>query len=209
MNPQDHHQSLAQAGAPPFMPGPPPRAGPPAGPPPTGPGYYNAPPPMMIGEQPVYNYPPPVTQPVTTYMRPPSNLQGWNDAPTHVFHKKAAGAIAAVATTQELDAISNGVIIERLSSAMEAVSASILEPQQRKVVEDTSKRVEYLFERLGGEQVPAASAVILKRLVIALNDRDFAGATNQAVQLTTTSTGDDVRWSIGVKRMVDLYARIA
>jgi hypothetical protein len=103
------------------------------------------------------------------------------------------------------------------------------------MVEDTDRRLEELFERLGNKDVPGPVLTPLSALakgkafsfygelchlptarayVIsfdpALNAKDIRTASDNAMQLNllATSHSNETRWIVGIKRLVELYGRV-
>ncbi|KAI9351189.1 hypothetical protein BDR26DRAFT_850628 [Obelidium mucronatum] len=195
-------------------------------------GYQAPPPPPMAGQyhaqaaNPHAGHPPPppaaanqngpnAANQSTSYQGYVKNLHGWNDPPSLIgsARKKAnagGGGIDTAAVLRSVEAPVAHVLVA-LTSAMDAVKQRVVtDPIQRKVLEDTDKRLEELLERLGSQSVPD---VIMAHLVIlsnALNAKDIPAATNTTMTLTLMSTEhhDEAHWIVGAKRLVEMYARV-
>ncbi|KAI8845507.1 hypothetical protein BC829DRAFT_491647 [Chytridium lagenaria] len=112
-------------------------------------------------------------------------IHGWNDPPNLI------GVVTMV-------------------TAMTVIKqAAVVDPSQRRVVEDTDKRLEELLERLGTQSVAGPVMAQLTKVAQAINSRDVPGASAAAVQLSLLATAHSAesRWILGVKRLVELYAK--
>ncbi|KAJ3297995.1 hypothetical protein HK104_011290 [Borealophlyctis nickersoniae] len=100
-----------------------------------------------------------------------------------------------------------GIIVAALTTALDAVKAGV-DASQRRMVEDTDKRLESLFERLAAKQLQPPVLAQLLTLANALNARDFPTANATVMSLMTTSFDQEGKWLLGVKRLVELYQRV-
>ncbi|KAJ3025500.1 UNVERIFIED_CONTAM: hypothetical protein HDU68_007080 [Siphonaria sp. JEL0065] len=195
-----------------------------AAPPPTGFQAQQQAPPPPINQQQYYgqqqHQPPPppqnhtAGQPGTSYQGYVKDLHGWNDPPSLIgsSKKKANAGGGGIDTAQVLKTVENPIahILVALTTAMDQVKQRVItDPIQRKVLEDTDKRLEELLERLGTQSVPD---VIMAHLVIlsnAFNAKDIPSATKTTMTLTLMSTEhhDEAHWIVGAKRLVEMYAK--
>ncbi|KAJ3381177.1 hypothetical protein HDU92_005545 [Lobulomyces angularis] len=134
-----------------------------------------------------------------TYQSHVAGLNGWNDPP-----KKS--------TSEEddflLDGIESpsGLIVSTLETCLEKVNMKIL-PGQKKLIEDTEKRLELLFDDLASEKI---SKPILAKLVViskALTANDFQKASTTIMSIMTGNFNVEDRWVLGLKRLIDFYPR--
>ncbi|KAI8615494.1 hypothetical protein BC830DRAFT_289621 [Chytriomyces sp. MP71] len=182
-----------------------------APPPPAGPAFSGGP--IGVGGGPAGGNPvqPGVAgQPGTTYQGYVKGLHGWNDPPPLIGNgslssKKKVDALDVAAT---LKSVENPVahVLVALTTAMDAIKQKVIQdPIQRKVLEDTDKRLEELLERLGGQLVPD---VIMAHLVVLSNDMQAASKTTMTLTLMSTEHHDEAHWIVGSKRLVELYTRV-
>lgn len=83
------------------------------------------------------------------------------------------------------------------------------------MVDDTDRRMESLFDRLGNKlissSVLAPTFKIIKGKIIsmidslALESRDFVNAKQSVTNLMTIIPEDDTKWIVGLKRLIELY----
>ncbi|KAJ3073303.1 hypothetical protein HDU98_001853 [Podochytrium sp. JEL0797] len=152
--------------------------------------------------------------PGTTYQGYVKGLHGWNDPPSLIgsSSKKHPSTSSRIDTRAVLQSVENPVahVLVGLTSAMDVVKQKVIQdPIQRKVLEDTDKRLEELLERLGEMLVPD---VILAHLVVlanAFNTKDLPTATKTAMTLSLMSTEhhEESHWIVGAKRLVEMYSR--
>ncbi|KAJ3056227.1 hypothetical protein HK097_007710 [Rhizophlyctis rosea] len=187
-----------------------------------------APPTSMHGQQPAqYSaYPDHLAQATPP---PPSghfqgavpNLNGWNDIPSHLISgargksRPGSGAATpapaglAIDPEEALKGIESpaGFIVAGLSTILDTVKSSA-DPSQQRMVDDTEKRLDNLFERLASEKVDRVVLAKLVTLVRSLNARDFGTSNAVAQDLMTTSFDVEGKWVVGLKRLAELYQRI-
>ncbi|RKO91784.1 hypothetical protein BDK51DRAFT_32073 [Blyttiomyces helicus] len=159
------------------------------------------------------NTPPP---PSGNYQGPVVGLNGWNDPPSLLSAagkrkggSPAPGVVGIADASGVLKGVENPVnlIVGAFTTALGAVKAGV-DPSQRRMVEDTDKRIDNLFERLAGDQV---GEVVLAQLVVlsnALNAKDFATANGCIMTLMTSSFDHEGKWMVGAKRLVEMYSRM-
>ena len=76
------------------------------------------------------------------------------------------------------------------------------------MVQDTEKRIESLMDKLASDQVSKPILAQLIHLSNALKVRNIQSATQITLQLMTDSFDQEGKWVVGLKRLVELYARI-
>ncbi|KAJ3179954.1 protein transport protein S31 [Gaertneriomyces sp. JEL0708] len=167
-----------------------------SGPPPPGQGYqYSAYPSHLVQQ------PPPTGHFQTAVVG--VNLGGWNDIP-----QGALGGKTSVAHDEVLNGVGNpkALIVKSFMDAMENVKAR--QPaSQKRMIEDTEKRLENLYERVSTDQVPPQILAMTVQIAKALNEKDFTTANNIILQLMTTSFDQEGKWVLGAKRLVELALR--
>ncbi|KAJ3331306.1 hypothetical protein HDU91_003366, partial [Kappamyces sp. JEL0680] len=86
-------------------------------------------------------------------------------------------------------------------------------PSKRRMVDDTDKRIETLFDTLGSGGVPpsilASAYSIVKgrrpsRLTLGIEARDFGGAKLACTNLMAAHQ-ETQYWVLGIKRLVELF----
>ncbi|KAK8847643.1 hypothetical protein IAR55_005502 [Kwoniella newhampshirensis] len=97
-------------------------------------------------------------------------------------------------------------IFEILSSELNKVKQSNLPPHLKRIVEDTERRLNILFDGLNNESVPAPAVGMMNNIAKAIAARDLNAALSMHVQLLTTAEGEMTSWAPGVKQLVRLSA---
>ncbi|CAH1761185.1 5557_t:CDS:2 [Entrophospora sp. SA101] len=72
----------------------------------------------------------------------------------------------------------------------------------KRILVDTEKRIDLLFEKLEKYELP--ENVIVK---LGLESRDFANALTIQGNLMTTDFEKEGKWLLGIKRLIDLYKK--
>jgi protein transport protein SEC31 len=80
-----------------------------------------------------------------------------------------------------------------------------IQPQQRRILEDTEKRLDSLFEKLAAKQIKPKSVQNLVALSKALTLGDYHTSNGIIMSMLTT---DDENWVLGVKRLVEMFIQI-
>ncbi len=78
---------------------------------------------------------------------------------------------------------------------------------QNKIIQDTEKRMQELFERLNQEKLGKAILAQLIQLAMALNAMDMNTASLLSIHLMTSSFDQQGKWVLGMKRLVELYTK--
>ncbi|KAJ3344763.1 hypothetical protein HDU83_004757 [Entophlyctis luteolus] len=177
---------------------------------------------------PVTGMPPP---PPSTMTAPPAasanyqgyvkGLNGWNDPPSlltatsrkHPNATSTTNASSRIDTAAVLASVENPIshVLGGLTAAMDRVKSVVIsDPIQRKVLEDTDKRLEELLERLSEQAVPDVLLAHLVVLATALNASDLVSAKRTTMTLTLMSTEhhEDAHWIVGAKRLVEMFERV-
>ncbi len=173
-----HQTSLAPAARPPAAAPPPPSAS--APPPPTAP--------------PAYSYAPAAD----AYGGPAPLLQAEPLAVSSLMlHPEPQGPQYDPETTiQSLTALANGC------------AAFNLPPLERRKLDDVSKRLGSLFDKLRGRQVSPAVFEQLQQLSQYLAAGDAAKALEVHLQIATSDWADNGAWLMGVKRLIEMTSKL-
>ncbi|KAJ3104262.1 hypothetical protein HK100_004085 [Physocladia obscura] len=162
-----------------------------------------------------------------TYQGYVKGLHGWNDPPSLIgglgatqrgTARKAAAATPTTASTATLDAdallasVDNPVshVLVALTAAMDLVKQAVItDIVQRKMLDDTDRRLDELLERLAVQAVPDILLAHLILLANAFTAKNPAAAKKTAMTLTLMSTEhhEDAHWIVGAKRLVDMFDR--
>ncbi|WVW78173.1 hypothetical protein I302_100124 [Kwoniella bestiolae CBS 10118] len=95
-------------------------------------------------------------------------------------------------------------VFETLSNELSAVKQKNFPPNVKKVVEDTERRLNILFDGLNNESVPKPALDLLNNISKAIAAKDWNAALAMHVELLTGATGDMTTWVPGVKQLVRL-----
>ncbi|KAI9209346.1 uncharacterized protein BJ171DRAFT_595097 [Polychytrium aggregatum] len=194
-------------GLPPYAPVTPPSfAAPPVGPGTLGSTFYGQQPPLG---------PPPSATPLPgsastssssiSYQGKVVGLGGWNDTPAHMTSKVAAVPVAELQGIQD----PKGLIVSKTTNMLAVVSSAYeQDPAQRRVIADTSKRIDELFAKLGDGVVSDAVVAYLVGSIQALDARDSVTASSYVAKLMSGHFDQDGRWIVGYKRLVELYQKL-
>ncbi|KAI8588654.1 hypothetical protein BDZ88DRAFT_421202 [Geranomyces variabilis] len=167
-----------------------------------------------------------------TYQGAVAGLNGWNDIPsdllTGLSRKKAGGGSSHASGTSTpsgglagpaagvagggIDVLQThpdpkGLVASTVRAEMDRVMASA-NPSQKRMLDDTAKRLENLYERLNADLIPPHVLALAVQLATALGARDFASATAATTTLMTTSFDQEGKWVLGVKRLVEMAQRV-
>ncbi|WWD00862.1 hypothetical protein V866_007800 [Kwoniella sp. B9012] len=95
-------------------------------------------------------------------------------------------------------------VFETLSNELSAVKQKNFPPNVKKVVEDTERRLNILFDGLNNDSVPKPALDLLNNISKAIAAKDWNAALAMHVELLTGATGDMTTWVPGVKQLVRL-----
>ncbi|WWC86651.1 uncharacterized protein L201_001528 [Kwoniella dendrophila CBS 6074] len=95
-------------------------------------------------------------------------------------------------------------IFETLSGELSNVKQKNFPPNVKKVVEDTERRLNILFDGLNNENVPKPAMDILNNISKAIAARDWNAALSMHVELLTGASGEMTTWVPGIKQLVRL-----
>ncbi|WWC59727.1 uncharacterized protein I303_102289 [Kwoniella dejecticola CBS 10117] len=95
-------------------------------------------------------------------------------------------------------------IFETLSNELHNVKQKNFPPNVKKVVEDTDRRLNILFDGLNNENVPKQALDLLANISKAIGARDWNAALAMHVELLTNSSGEMTTWVPGVKQLIRL-----
>ncbi|OCF33792.1 protein transporter SEC31 [Kwoniella heveanensis BCC8398] len=97
-------------------------------------------------------------------------------------------------------------IYETLSNEMERVKQSGLPANLKRIVDDTERRLNILFDGLNNEDVAQPTVDLMSNISKAIAARDASSALAMHVQLLTDATGDISGWAPGIKQLIRLGA---
>ncbi|KAH7030308.1 hypothetical protein BKA57DRAFT_226484 [Linnemannia elongata] len=123
----------------------------------------------------------------------------WNDPPTKIFEKTAKKDDAA--------AYDFGPMNETLTRIIKECSAHVPAPQKR-MFEDTTKRLQSLQEQMQNGTVKERVVVPLGEMIEALSSRSFAQCHAIHAKLMQTEFDSEGKWLLGFKRLIDLYITV-
>ncbi|KAI9353936.1 hypothetical protein BD770DRAFT_392755 [Pilaira anomala] len=119
----------------------------------------------------------------------------WNDPPKKIFRKSA----------DHLDDASNAQDIENIiSTSLEVCKSAFKTGPQKRIVDDTSRRVEILLKELENKELSDEVIRSLHTLTEALKSKEYAKALTVQTQLMTTEYDRHGNWITGLKRLIDL-----
>ncbi|GFZ51615.1 Protein transport protein sec31 [Saitozyma sp. JCM 24511] len=95
-------------------------------------------------------------------------------------------------------------IFESLSGELTRVKQSNLPPHLKRIVDDTERRLNILFDGLNNETVPKEGLDKMHAISKAMAARDANAALALHVELLTTATGEMTAWAPGVKQLIRL-----
>ncbi|OXG53532.1 protein transporter SEC31 [Cryptococcus neoformans] len=97
-------------------------------------------------------------------------------------------------------------IYEILSRELTRVKQSNIPPHVKRIVDDTERRLNILFDGLNNETVPKQAVDMMNEISKAIAARDLNAALAMHVELLTTASGDMTSWAPGVKQIIRLGA---
>ncbi|GJJ67871.1 hypothetical protein EMPS_00217 [Entomortierella parvispora] len=170
----------------------------------TPPGSSASPPPSAMGGM---KLPPPPMKTAGTGPSPLPYTKGdfrtagiehhWNDPPTQIFAKKVQAGEGA-----EHDF---GPMKETLAKII-AECAVAVPASQKRMFEDTTKRLQALQEQMDKGTVKESVVVPLGEMIQALSTRSFAQCQAIHAKMMQTEFDSEGKWLLGFKRLTDLYA---
>ena len=83
-----------------------------------------------------------------------------------------------------------------------------LPPMDKRKMEDVAKRMAGLEAKLASGEVSAAVFGNLSQLCTALGGGDVQTALNVHVQITTSDWADNGQWLMGLKRLIEMVAKL-
>ncbi|KAF9542549.1 hypothetical protein EC957_001842 [Mortierella hygrophila] len=123
----------------------------------------------------------------------------WNDPPTKIFEKTAKKDNGA--------AYDFGPMNETLTRIIKECSANVPAPQKR-MFEDTAKRLQSLQEQMQNGTVKERVVVPLGEMIEALSSRSFAQCHTIHAKLMQTEFDSEGKWLLGFKRLIDFYITV-
>lgn len=95
-------------------------------------------------------------------------------------------------------------IFEALDSEMKRVKTLQLPPHVKKIVDDTERRLNLLFDALNNDALPKDVLAKLKTISDAIRAKDANAALAEHVVLLTTISGEMTAWAPGVRQLIRL-----
>ncbi|KAF9361971.1 hypothetical protein BGX26_008143 [Mortierella sp. AD094] len=123
----------------------------------------------------------------------------WNDPPTQIFEKDAK---SGESTTYDF-----GPMNTTLTAIIKECSANVPAPQKR-MFEDTTKRLQALQEQMDNGTVNERVVAPLGDMIQALSSKSFAQCHAIHAKLMQTEFESEGKWLLGFKRLIDLYASL-
>ncbi|ORX97826.1 hypothetical protein K493DRAFT_349774 [Basidiobolus meristosporus CBS 931.73] len=120
----------------------------------------------------------------------------WNDPSDAIFKKTSP--------TEERE-LEEQALLQHLQEYLSFCKEQ--NPTQRRMLLDTEKRLEVLFERLKSGSMSTYLLAQLEVMVKAIEGSDFAKAQSVHVELMTTEFDSEGKWLVGLKRLLDLYQK--
>ncbi|KAG0317415.1 hypothetical protein BGZ99_006305 [Dissophora globulifera] len=124
----------------------------------------------------------------------------WNDPPTKIFDKNSQNSDAA--------AFDFGPMKESLSAIIHECSINVAAPQKR-MFEDTTKRLQVLQDQMESGTVKERVVAPLNEMIQALSSKSFAKSQAIHAKLMQTEFESEGKWLLGFKRLIDLYTTLA
>ncbi|KAJ1976904.1 protein transport protein S31 [Dimargaris xerosporica] len=163
-----------------------PRGGPPPG---------QRPPSAMRGPQPMAAYPSNGSRPQSRPGTPQAAQQSRPGTPGQPATKYPPGDRSHIADNQK-------PIFTALQGALQQ-ARSVTGPAQKRVLDDTEKRLNQLFDLMNEGNLPSAMEGPLLSLAQALQHRDYPQAHQVYMKMIHTNFDSSQRWMMGAKRLVE------
>ena len=160
---------------------------------------YGAPPP---GAPPGYGAPPGAPPPG---MPPQQQMQQQMQQPAAPPPAPAPAPAPAPPPKPSYDA---APVVGTLQALIQKCNAFNLPPMDKRKMEDVQKRVGGLEAKLASGEVSVAVFGSLSELCRALGGGDVQAALNVHVQITTSDWADNGQWLMGLKRLIEMVAKL-
>ncbi|WRT64528.1 uncharacterized protein IL334_001460 [Kwoniella shivajii] len=95
-------------------------------------------------------------------------------------------------------------IFDTLSQELGHVKQKNFPPNVKKVLEDTERRLNILFDGLNNDSVPKSALDLVNNISRAIGARDWNAALTMHVELLTGASGEVTTWAPGVKQLIRL-----
>ncbi|KAI9599191.1 hypothetical protein BDF19DRAFT_430383 [Syncephalis fuscata] len=140
----------------------------------------------------------------------------WNDVPTSVLAsaRKRSGTLPSSdndekqsdTNTKTGDSLDVNGLATSIQAILEECTAAIavFNPTQKRMLEDTKRRMNELLVRLKDNQVKAHILTALSTFLNAINSQDYTTANQVHLDLMQTDFDSEGRWLVGAKRLVEL-----
>nr|CAG8541528.1 963_t:CDS:2 [Entrophospora candida] len=122
----------------------------------------------------------------------------WNDPPEKIFNKEVIKHDRQYGISQIT------VILRKLLNDCKQFFVTGID---KRILVDTEKRIDLLFEKLEKYELPENVIVKLSQICECLESRDFANALTIQGNLMTTDFEKEGKWLLGIKRLIDLYKK--
>ncbi|KAI8643131.1 hypothetical protein BD408DRAFT_442835 [Parasitella parasitica] len=119
----------------------------------------------------------------------------WNDPPKKIFRKNSGDSDI----TLDVQGVSN-----TLSSKLELCRTTFESGPQKRILDDTSRRITVLLGELEKKKLPNDVVKSLHTLTKALEENDYSKALEVHTQLMTTQYENHGNWLVGLRRLIDL-----
>ncbi|KAG2208177.1 hypothetical protein INT46_005852 [Mucor plumbeus] len=119
----------------------------------------------------------------------------WNDPPKKIFRKN----LDDLDVTLDVQEVS-----KTLSSKLELCKTTFESGPQKRIVDDTSRRIGILLLELEKKELSNDVVKSLHTLTNALEAKEYSKSLEVHTQLMTTQYESHGNWIIGLKRLVDL-----
>ncbi|KAF9432204.1 hypothetical protein BGZ76_011135 [Entomortierella beljakovae] len=123
----------------------------------------------------------------------------WNDPPTKIFDRNTK---SGESTSYDFSTMNSA-----LTAVIKECSSSVPAPQKR-MFEDTVKRLQVLQEQMEQGTVKESVVIPLGDLIQALSSKTFTQCHSIHAKLMQTEFESEGKWLLGFKRLIDLYASL-
>ncbi|KAI8093497.1 uncharacterized protein BX664DRAFT_384918 [Halteromyces radiatus] len=123
----------------------------------------------------------------------------WNDPPKKIFHKT---------NHQDDDGLDKEELKTRLTILVETCRTAFTTGPNKRIVDDTSKRVQVMLKEIDDEKVTNNVIISINELCRGLEEKDWEKALTLHRQLMTTEYERHGSWLLGLKRLIDLSEKI-
>ncbi|KAI9476479.1 MAG: hypothetical protein EXX96DRAFT_577318 [Benjaminiella poitrasii] len=119
----------------------------------------------------------------------------WNDPPKKIFSKE---------TTDVNDELNKQEILKILKNKLELCKTSFKNGPQKRIVDDTIRRLDVLLKELENELLSNEVVQSVYALSKGLESKEYTKALEVHTKLMTTQYESHGNWIVGLKRLIDL-----